>query len=201
VLKCALLVAVVAVSAAGGLSAAEPNEAKSVHELMLEDQADREPPGGDLSSIDWQKVGPRDAARRNTVRAMIEKGELKTGADFHDAALIFQHGSEPDDLLMAHVLAMAALTKGDADSRQLAAMTLDRYLHFVGKPQIFGTDYHKSDGSPMTQEPFDRSLVPVALRGVFCVPDDRIQRIMSEAFQQNHYPDLSKYKSEMPCSR
>ena len=195
----ALFIAFVAFLSPALRSVAQPADEKSVHELMLEDQADRQPPGGDISKIDWQKVGSRDAARRNSIRTMLLKGELKTGSDFHDAALIFQHGSESSDYLMAHVLAMAALLKGNADSRQLAAMTLDRYLHFIGQPQIFGTSYHNQNGSPVTQEPFNRALIPVPLRAVFCIPNDHIEQIMLKAFQQNHYPDLSKYESELPC--
>jgi len=53
----------------------------------------------------------------------------------------------------------------------------------------------------MTQEPFDRALVPGVLRAAFCVPNDKIQRAMLEAFQHNREPDLSKYESELPCRK
>jgi len=176
-----------------------PAPGKSIHQIYLEDQADREPPGGDLSKLDWSKIGPRDEARRRQVLTMLEAGQLKTGADFCEAALVFQHGQEADDLLLAHVLAAAALAKGDTECKKLCAMTLDRYLHRIGKPQIFGNDYQKQNNSPMTQEPFNRRLVPEKLRELFCVPNDHIQQVMLDAFQHNRYPDLSKYESELPC--
>lgn len=65
---------------------------------------------------------------------MLEAGALKTGEDFEDASVIFQHGDNPQDYLLAHVLAMAAMTKGDANARWIAAATLDRYLQSVKQP-------------------------------------------------------------------
>jgi hypothetical protein len=46
---------------------------------------------------------------------------------------------------------------------------LDRFLHRLGRPQRFGTQYQRKDGGPWTQEPFDRSL-PDAVRKEFSVP-------------------------------
>jgi hypothetical protein len=174
--------------------------AKTMHELFVEDQADRDPPGGDMSKLDWSKIGPRDEARQKQVRGMLESGELKTGTDFREASFIFQHGSKPEDYLMAHILATAALAKGDSESRWISAATLDRYLHAIGQPQVFGTQYHtRKAGESMTQEPFDRALVPAGLRTTLCVPNDKIQAIMLDAFQHNRVPDSSKFESELPC--
>jgi hypothetical protein len=172
---------------------------KTIHRLFVEDQADREPPGGDMTKLDWGRINPRDQARRQQVRAMLQAGELKTGVEFREASFIFQHGSQPDDFLMAHILAAAALAKGDQESRWITAATLDRYLHRIGQPQIFGTQYHNAPNEPMTHEPFNRTLVPRQLRDTFCVPNDHIQQIMLNAFQHNRTPDLSKYESELPC--
>jgi hypothetical protein len=173
---------------------------KTIHQLFLEDQSDREPPGGDMNKLDWSKISPRDAARRKQVRAMLEAGELKTGDDFREASFVFQHGTESDDYLMAHILATAALAKGDQGSRWLAATTLDRYLQHISQPQVFGTQYQKKKpDDPMTQNPFNRILIPAALRETFCVPNDHIQQLMLDAFQHNREPDLSRYESELPC--
>ena len=68
---------------------------KTVRELFLEDQADRDSPGGDMSKLDWSKIGPRDEARRSQVLAMVDSGKLTTGTDFREASFIFQHGSKP----------------------------------------------------------------------------------------------------------
>lgn len=132
---------------------------------------------------------------------MLETGQLRTGNDFREASLVFQHGVQADDIiLMAHILATLALAKGDAESRWISAATLDRYLQPVGQPQVFGTQYsRKKAADPVTQEPFNKALVPSNLRTGFCVPNDHIQQIMLDAFQHNREPELSKYESERPC--
>ena len=56
--------------------------------------------------------------------------------------MIFQHGTKPEDYLLAHVLATAALRKGGAPlAPGLVAATLDRYLQSIGQPQVFGTQF------------------------------------------------------------
>jgi hypothetical protein len=182
-------------------TASNTSPAQTVHQLFVEDQADREAPGGDLTKLEWSKIGSRDEARRKQVRALLDAGQLKSGLDFREASFIFQHGSQPDDFLMAHILAMAALAKGDQESRWIAASTLDRYLHNISQKQVFGTQYRSATNEPLTQEPFNRALVPAALRETLCVPNDHIQQIMLDAFRQNRQPDLSKFQSEMPCKQ
>ena len=85
------------------------SQAQTVHQLFIQDQADREAPGGDLTKLDWSKIGLRDETRRKQVHALLDAGQLRSGLDFREASFIFQHGSQPDDFLMAHILAMAAL--------------------------------------------------------------------------------------------
>ena len=146
-------------------------------------------------------VNSRDAMRRAEAKLLVTAGEVKTAQDFHDAAFIFQHGHLPEDYLLAHILAIEAIVKGDASSKWIAAATLDRYLQTIGQKQVFGTQYlnkgysyllqHRDDpnatNSPEaeqkgeTQEPYDRTLVPDALRGEFCVEDQAAQAtILSE---------------------
>jgi hypothetical protein len=167
----------------------------NIHELFIDDQAERTV-GGVLPKY-GPDVNSRDAMRRAEARLLLEAGELKTAQDFHDAAFIFQHGHSPDDYLLAHILAIEAIVKGDASSKWIAAATLDRYLQTIGQKQVFGTQYssksylylmlHKDDpnaaNSPEakqkgnTQEPYDRNLVPEALRSEFCVSDQAAQAI------------------------
>jgi hypothetical protein len=52
---------------------------------------------------------------------------------------VFQHGSQPDDYLLAHVLAMTARAVEPPCGIWIGAATLDRYLHSIGKAQVFGT--------------------------------------------------------------
>lgn len=97
-----------------------------------------------------------DAARRVQTRALLDAGALRTGEDYRAAAFVFQHGSTPEDYLLAHTLAVAATARG-ADGSWIAAATLDRYLQTTGKPQIYGTQTRKTNDTPATLEPYDRA--------------------------------------------
>jgi hypothetical protein len=83
--------------------------------------------------VTWSKIGLGAETRRERVRALLDAGQLRSGSDFREASFIFQHGSQPDDFLMAHILAMAALAKADQESRWIAAATLNRYLHNISR--------------------------------------------------------------------
>lgn len=115
------------------------------------------------------KIGADDERHYKQVRKLLANDKLKTGKDFREAAFIFQHGTKPDDYLFAHVLAMVSISKGDPGGRWIAAATLDRYLHSINQPQIFGTQSITKDISSgtWTQDPFNRDLIPEAVRKVF----------------------------------
>ena len=128
--------------------------------IFAADQAVR---SGD--SIDPQKMMTEDAERRRRTRELLDQGALTTGPDFYAAAFVFQHGSVPEDYLLAHVLAVRALGLGMKEAEWIAAATLDRYLHNTGKSQIYGTQYTMAfDSGKATMEPYDRQLLTDALR-------------------------------------
>jgi hypothetical protein len=110
--------------------------------LFEADQADRMPEGG--KAVDWTSVGPRDREREARVKALHEAGDLRTGKDYHRAAMVLQHASTPEDYLLAHEFCVVALAKGERDARWLAAATEDRLLMTIGRPQRFGTQYRSS---------------------------------------------------------
>jgi hypothetical protein len=120
--------------------------------------------------IDWAAVAPQDEARRRRIRALLDAGELQSADDFYHAAFIFQHGSSPEDYLLAHTLAMVAIARGRAHASWIAAATLDRYLQEIGRPQIFGTQFQTQPDGAATQEPYSADLVPDALRNALGVP-------------------------------
>ena len=62
-----------------------------------------------------------DSDRRSRVLELYNSGMLKTENDYYRAAMIFQHGVEPDDYLFAHELAVASLALGNQNARWLAA--------------------------------------------------------------------------------
>ncbi len=118
-------------------------ELRRIHE---EDQGDRRPgPAG----IDWTVVAPRDAARRQRVKELLEAGEAKVSVDFYHAAMVFQHGEDVADYRRAHELASKAaeLDPGNRRARWLAAASRDRELMKLGKPQLYGTQFRKVDGA------------------------------------------------------
>ena len=116
-------------------------------------------------SIDWKVIVPADDKRRERTRELLAQGSLHT-AGCWEAAFIFQHGETFNSYLLAHVLAMVAVAKGNSKAIWIAAATLDRYLMKVGQKQILGTQYSRPDpNKSWTQEPYDRDLVSDALRG------------------------------------
>ena len=171
-------------------SAADNAELKQIYDA---DQKDREG-----QSIDWSKVGPRDVAREMRVREMIDQALLVTGKDYERAAMVFQHGGSADDILLAHILAVTALGKGETGARWLAAASLDRFLQRVGQAQVFGTQYSfKKPGDPWTMEPYNRKLVSPLLRDANCVPGMEDQAGMLESIIQGAEPKPPKKK---PCA-
>lgn len=111
-----------------------------------------------------------DAERLVEVRAMLKRGEVRSGADYLRAGLIFQHSLEPDDYLLAHALATAALSQGEKRGARLAAASLDRYLLATGRPQIYGTQFVQSGDQPIRQSALDRDLLTDAVRQAAGVP-------------------------------
>lgn len=127
------------------------------------------------------RIHAADAVRRQQVRAMLDAGALRTATDFYYAALVFQHGDTPEDYLMAHTLAVAALGEGSTESPWLAAATLDRYLQAVGQPQIYGTQTMMRQGEKPTREPFDHALIPDSIRRVLAVSTRAAEEARLEA--------------------
>jgi hypothetical protein len=168
--------------------AAEPADSAELKQIYEADQKDREAAVG---AVDWKVVGPRDVARRKRVRELIDQDRLRTGKDYERAAMVFQHGDTPEDILFAHVLAVTALGKGDVGARWLAAASLDRYLHKLGKPQIFGTQFTTKDVSSnegWAMDPYSRELLAPSLLEANCVPDRDHQAKMLNAIRRGEEP-------------
>ena len=111
-----------------------------------------------------------DAERRAQVRAMLDRGEVRSGIDYWRAGFIFQHGDRPDDYLLVHALATAALSQGEQDGAWLAAASLDRYLLATGRSQIYGTQFIAISDQPTRRSALDRDLLTDAIRQATQVP-------------------------------
>jgi hypothetical protein len=149
--------------------------------IFVEDQRVRQPG----LRIDWNSVGKSDSERRLATMNLLNSGALHTSEDFTSAAFIFQHGSTPNDYLLAHTLAMVAVKKGNGDALWIATATLDRYLQSIKQPQIYGTQFPTPQDLPTTQEPYNRSLISDFLRRELGVPplatqEDQLKKYDSE---------------------
>jgi hypothetical protein len=139
-------------------------------QLAIQDQSDR---GNDLFSGKQLKTPPnlnvpkRDAERQAEVRALLAGGKVNTGRDYYFAALIFQHSETSENLLLAHILAVTSVAKGDKSGGWLSAATLDRYLWSIKHPQVFGTQYQTGSDNKETMEPYDRIAISDKIRAVW----------------------------------
>lgn len=107
------------------------------------DQADRR---AGPSGIDWSRITPRDQARRRAVMQWLARGEIRTGQDYFNAAVIMQHGDSVKDARMALAFAILAaqLDPVRVEARQMTAMSWDRLLEDQGQPQWYGTQFVRS---------------------------------------------------------
>jgi hypothetical protein len=135
------------------------------------------------AQIDWEIVGRVDAVRREQTRRLLSSGALHTGVDYEHAAYVFQHGASAADYLLAHTLAMVAVSKGDSVAIWIAAATMDRYLQKIGQKQILGTQFSKHSEHDWSQEPYDRDLISDALRQQLGVPTQAGQAQQLKAYQ------------------
>ncbi|MBB5342643.1 hypothetical protein [Tunturibacter empetritectus] len=136
------------------------------------------------AKTDWKVVNKTDAERREETRKLLTAGALHNGKDYEEAAFVFQHGSQPEDYLLAHTLAMVAVSKGDATAIWIAAATLDRYLEKVGQKQVFGTQYSSNAQHVWTQEPYNHNLISDALRLQLGVPSQAVQAEQLKIYQR-----------------
>jgi hypothetical protein len=124
---------------------------------------------------DREAVVKEDEERRTRTHALLDAGQIRSGTDFYHAALVLHHGDRSQDFLLAHTLAIVAAARGRPDASWIAAATLDRYLQSIGQKQIYGTQFTMPKSGPSTQEPYDRELVPDALRQALGVPPIALQ--------------------------
>lgn len=115
---------------------AQVSSNEELKNLTKTDQSDRE-----ADSINWSAVDLRDKERAARVVQILTDGQIKTAEDFYNAAVIFQHGSSPDDLKLAFSLATisARLAPTHPAPKWLAAAAWDRYMIWKKQPQWYGT--------------------------------------------------------------
>ena len=117
------------------------------------------------SGVDWddpgevERIKREDKSRRARLQELLDTGKVSEAADYHYAALIFQHGDKPSDYKKANELAKKAMEMGEERAKWLYAATLDRWLLSTDKPQKFGTQFKKNrKGHWELAQPIDGSL-------------------------------------------
>lgn len=150
--------------------------------LYEADQADRQFMR-DPTPEDWEAISARDAERLTRVYELLKADRMVVAADFYHAAMVLQHGETHQDILLSHILSMAAAFRGDERGRWLSAASLDRYLHRTRMPQRFGTQYvgvspedpfEPDPSQPWSQGSYVRWL-PDSIREIFGVDPIAIQ--------------------------
>lgn len=134
--------------------------------MYQRDEADQK-----AKALDSNVVKRRNAWRSKKVRKMLKEDKLEVADDYYHAALILYNAIDSSDYKLARKLALKAmeLNPKHYDSRALAAMSKDRYLHSIDKPQIYGTQFRILKDKSITREPFDRNAVTERERSKSCI--------------------------------
>jgi hypothetical protein len=127
------------------LSAALPALAGNP-ELAAIHQADQEARARP-AEIDWTILLPEDRKRRERVMELLRAGEVRDAADYHHAAMVFQHGEGLDDIRLAHALSTIAMSLAPDEKRYrwLTAASWDRVMATQLQPQWYGTQFQSDD--------------------------------------------------------
>lgn len=107
-------------------------------EIYKNDQADRQ-----TDTIDWDLVIKRDSLREVRILQLLDSNKVRTSKDYHNAAMIFQHGRDSTAYGMAVKLMRRSVELDSTANKWLLAAAIDRYLLSKDEPQIYGTQYHK----------------------------------------------------------
>jgi len=109
-----------------------------LQKMYKEDQSSRM-----ASNINWIELSKNDSIREKRVYELLNSGQVKTGKDYYNGAMIFQHGKDTIASGMAVKMMKKALELDSTVNKWLYAAAVDRDLMRKGKPQIYGTQYVK----------------------------------------------------------
>jgi tetratricopeptide (TPR) repeat protein len=123
-------------------------------EIYKADQADRQ-----TQPIDWTIVSKRDSIREVRIYELLDSNKVQTSLDFHNAAMIFQHGGDSVAYGMAVKLMRKSIELDSTANKWLLAAAIDRYLLSKGEPQIYGTQYWKMKDQPWELRQIDTTKI------------------------------------------
>jgi len=128
-------------------------------EIYKADQADRQ-----TQPIDWNIVSKRDSLREVRIYELLDSSKVRTSLDYHNAAMIFQHGRDSVAYGMAVKLMKKSIELDSTANKWLLAAAIDRYLLSKGEPQIYGTQYWKMKDQPWELRETDTTKITDAER-------------------------------------
>ena len=112
-----------------------------LQKMYNEDQSSRM-----VKDIDWTVLSKQDKERESRVSELIKLGQIVTGKDYYNSAMIFQHGSDTIASSMAVKQMRKAIELDRTINKWLLAAAIDRDLMRRQKPQIYGTQFVKNNG-------------------------------------------------------
>ncbi len=107
--------------------------ARELAQLYAADQKDQE----NWETLNEEDFAKRQEKHRDRAFEFVHRGLLSTPRTYHDAAFLFLHGRDSDDVLLSHVLATACAFQGERMGHFVSAAALDRYLLTLRQPQRF----------------------------------------------------------------
>ena len=143
-----------------------------------------------VKDIDWQTLSRKDKERESRVYEMIKAGEITTGKDYYNSAMIFQHGSDSIAYGMAVKQMKKAIALDPKINRWLLAAAIDRNLLSRNQPQIYGTQYSKKNGEKWKRSKMDESKVTDEERKFYNVETIAQQLTKERVMNLNPLADL-----------
>ena len=116
----------------------KPKDNQELIEIYKNDQTDRQ-----TDNIDWNIVSKKDSLREVRIYELLDSNKIQTSLDYHNAAMIFQHGGDSTAYGMAVKLMRKSIELDSTANKWLLAAAIDRYLLSKDEPQIYGTQYQK----------------------------------------------------------
>ena len=107
-------------------------------EIYRNDQADRQ-----TDDIHWGIISKNDSLREIRIYKLLDSNKVQTSKDYHNAAMIFQHGRDSIAYGMAVKLMRKSIELDSTANKWLLAAAIDRHLLSKEEPQIYGTQYQK----------------------------------------------------------
>ncbi|RUO25567.1 hypothetical protein CWE09_02200 [Aliidiomarina minuta] len=144
--------------------------------MFDEDQEARRNP-----DLDWDILDKEDAERREAVLALLAAGDIKTGLDYFNAAVIFQHGEAVEDIRIAHSLATVSATLGYSRANWLKAASWDRLMMYFEQPQWYGTQFSVDDAGNWVLYDVEADIITDEQRAEWSVPSLEEAKARAEA--------------------